>query len=305
MKAATRDVRIGKNIVTVSNPEKVLFPDDGITKADLVAYYQRIAEFMVPHIKGRPLNMQRYPDGIKGQEFFQQSAPDNLPDWINRVTVPKSGGTTTHMVCDNAAGLVYLANLACITPHTWLSRADRLNTPDQIIFDLDPPGEEFEPAREGALYLRDLLEQLGLTSYLKTTGSHGLHVVVPIGHEADFEWVRTLAADIAGVMVSREPEKYTVEQRKEKRLRRLFVDTLRNAYAHTAVAAYAVRARPKAPVAAPLKWDELNDKALTAQSYTISNMFARLEKSGDPWKGMERQAQPLILVRRKLNKLVA
>jgi bifunctional non-homologous end joining protein LigD len=292
-------IKVGPQRVEITHPEKVLFPDDGITKGELIEYYHRIAGVMIPHIRDRPIIMHRFPEGIQSEGFYHQAIPEYAPDWVRRVTVKKEGGTVTHILCNDAATLVYTANLGCISPHVWLSRKDKPEKPDRMIFDLDPAGNDFEPVRQGARLLKGLLDEIGLVSFLKTTGSHGLHVVVPLKNTEDFDPVRDFAQGIAGIMTHREPEKFTTEQRKEKRKNRLFIDTLRNAYAHTAVAPYAVRALKGAPVAAPLFWQELDDPELGAQRYNIRNIFKRLEKDGDPWHSMERQAQSLEERRRR------
>jgi bifunctional non-homologous end joining protein LigD len=258
---------------------------------------------MVPHLKGRPIVMHRFQDNILGEGFFQQQIPVSAPEWIKRATVKKVGGTTTHLVCNEAGSLIYLANLGCITPHIWLSREDRPEIPDQIIFDLDPASEDFNLVRQGARDLKQVLDEIGLISFLKTTGSHGLHVVIPIRRSGDYARTRTLAQEIAEIITRQEPRKFTTEQRKDKRQDRLFIDTLRNAYAHTAVAPYAVRARKSAPVAAPLFWEELNDPDLTSARYNIRNIFQRIEKSGDPWKDLERHPQSLDQPARELQKM--
>src|SRR5882672_5693145 len=156
--------------IEISRPDKVLFPEDGITKAELVEYYRRIGPVMLKHIRDRPVMMQRFPDGIHRDGFIQQQIPDYFPDWIQRVTVSKERGTITHAVCNNVASLVYMANQACITVHAWLSRTDRLECPDQMIFDLDPADDDFQNVRSSALGLRELLAELGLASFVKTTG---------------------------------------------------------------------------------------------------------------------------------------
>jgi bifunctional non-homologous end joining protein LigD len=286
-------VKIGSYDVEITHPDKVLFPEDNITKADFIDYHRRIAGVMVPHITGRPLSMQRFTSGIDNQGFFQQALPEYAPDWINRVKVKKAGGSITHPVCDNAASLVYIANQDCITPHVWLSRIDQPEKPDQIIFDLDPSENDFQQVRNGARYLKRILDLLGLKAFLKTTGSKGLHVVIPILRNQRFDDSRRFAQRVALIMTQNNPEKYTTEQRKEKRGDRLFIDTLRNAYAHTAVAPYAVRAVQGAPVAAPLFWEELDDDDLTAQRFNIHNTTKRIKKLGDPWKDMELTVQSL------------
>jgi bifunctional non-homologous end joining protein LigD len=284
---------IGSHTLEITHPDKLIFPDDNISKAEFVDYYYRVSQIMLPHLKGRPVNMHRFMNGIKGEGFYQQAIPDDAPEWVHQVSVKKAGGTVNHIVCDDAATLIYMANHDCITLHAWLSRVEQPEKPDQMIFDLDPPGEDFEPVRQGAKKLKKLLDDIGLTAFLKTTGSHGLHVVIPLRRILEFEPVRDFARGVAEILVRREPEIFTTEQRKDKRRNRLFVDTLRNAYAHTAVAPYAVRAIRGAPVAAPLFWEELDEPDLTAQRYHIRNLEKRWENSGDPWKDMESQAQTL------------
>jgi bifunctional non-homologous end joining protein LigD len=296
-------MKVGSHVIKITHPDKMLFPDDGITKEELVEYYRRVADIMVPHIKGRPIIMYRFHDDIKSEGYYQQKMPLHAPSWAGRVTVKKEGGTVTHLACNNAVTLVYLANLDCITPHVWLSRMDNLEKPDQIIFDLDPPQDDFEPVRQGARLLKVILDEIGLASYIKTTGSRGLHVVIPLKRTEKFNTVRSLAQDIAGLMVHKEPDKYTTEQRKEKRGSRLFIDTLRNTYGHSAVAPYAVRAILGAPIATPLNWEELEDRSLTARQYNIRNIFKRLEQNGDPWKNMERHTQSLKIPRQKLKEI--
>jgi bifunctional non-homologous end joining protein LigD len=159
-------MRVDGRVIEVSRPEKVLFPNDGITKADLVDYHRRIAPVMVPHLRGRPLMLQRFPDGIAKKGFYQKEASGHFPDWVRRVELPKEGGTVNHVVCDDAATLVYLAGQACITPHVWTSRVDRLGRPDRMIIDLDPPGDRFDLVRRAARAARELLEELGLVPFL-------------------------------------------------------------------------------------------------------------------------------------------
>jgi bifunctional non-homologous end joining protein LigD len=296
-------VKIGSYEVEISHTEKVLFPEDDITKADLIDYYRRIAGVMLPHIAGRPVNMQRFTSGINKEGFFQQALPDSAPDWITRLEVKKAGGTVTHLICDNAASLVYMANQDCITPHVWLSRMDQPDKPDQIIFDLDPSEDDFEQVRLGARSLKKILDEIGLKGFLKTTGSKGLHVVIPLARDQSFDGVRGFAQQIASVMIAKEPQNYTTEQRKEKRGKRLFIDTLRNAYAHTAVAPYAVRAKDGAPVAAPLFWEELDKPDITAQRFNIRNILKRIKKMGDPWKDMNLVSQSLDDFKYQLNKM--
>jgi bifunctional non-homologous end joining protein LigD len=300
--AVMNKIRVGPYTVELSKTDKVLFPDDSITKGDLINYYRRVAEIMLPHMEGRPITMHRFPDGVGKEGFYEKEAPDYFPAWIKRVSVEKrEGGRENQIVCENAATLVYLADQACITPHIWLSRMDKLLFPDKMIFDLDPPDDDFEPVRSAALSLRDLLEKLGMNAYVMTTGSRGLHVVVPLDRSADFDTVRSFAQDVAKVMVRQDAELLTIEERKDKRRGRLFLDTLRNAYAQTSVAPYAIRAKRGAPVATPLDWHELNDPSLHSQSYTMRNIFHRLGQKGDPWKEIWRHAYSLSGPQKRLD----
>ncbi|MFD5788481.1 non-homologous end-joining DNA ligase [Streptomyces sp. NPDC127037] len=270
-----------RKVPEISRPDKVLFPDDGITKAELAAYYRTVAGRMLPHLRDRPLMLQRFPDGIGGHGFMQKDVPHYFPDWVHRVELPKEGGTVTYPIADDTATLVYLAGQACITPHRFLSRADRPHHPDRLVFDLDPPGDDFAPVREAALGLHGLLEELELPSLVMTTGSRGLHVVVALGRRDDFDDVRAFARAVADALVARQPERFTTEARKKARGDRLYLDVQRNAYAQTAVAPYAVRARPGAPVAAPLAWEDVDDPALDARRWSLRDADALLER--DPW----------------------
>ncbi|HMF50257.1 MAG TPA: non-homologous end-joining DNA ligase [Candidatus Saccharimonadales bacterium] len=299
-------MRIGGHVVTITRPDKVLFPQDGITKQQLIEYYRRIAPWILPHLRGRPLAMERYPDGIDKPGFFQKAVPFYYPRWIKTVTVKKVGGTVKHVVCDDAATLVYLANQACVTPHVWLSRADRLDYPDQMVFDLDPSTDDsFEPVKAAAQSLKDLLEQLGLSAYVKTSGSRGLHVAAPLKRQDDFAWVRAFAREVAEVIVRQEPRQRTLEQRKSERRGRVFLDINRNAYAQTLAPAYAVRARRGAPVSVPLAWSDLNKNDLRPDGVTIRNVFDRLEKVADPWADFWRRGASLNNARQKLESLNA
>ena len=285
--------RLAPEVPEITRPEKVLFPKDGITKGELVEYYERIAPTMLPYLQGRPIAMERYPDGIAKEGFFQKKAGPYFPDWVPTAVLDKQNGTVRHVICDDAATLVYLAGQAVITPHTWLSRADKPNYPDQLIFDLDPSEEDFKAVCVAAKRLRDLLTQRGVTSFVKTTGSRGLHVLAPLDRKKDFDAVRTFAREIADQLAQADTAHLTTEVRKNKRDGRIFLDTARNAYAQTAAPPYAVRARDGAPVACPLRWDELDDAKLRPDRFNIRTVFERLKKVGDPWKDLPKHAQKL------------
>jgi bifunctional non-homologous end joining protein LigD len=287
-----QEVRIGRRTLSLSKADKTFWSDDGITKGDLVAYYTAIAPVMVPHLKDRLLTMERYPDGYGGGRFYQKDASEYFPEWITRKRAPKEGGkgTVDYVVCNEAATLVYLANQACMTFHTSLHRIDRLERPDLFIMDLDPSTEDFSIVRHAALATRELLVDLGLTPFVKTSGSRGLHVVVPLRRTGTFAEVRQFARLFAQVLESRNPDELTTEHRKAKRGDRLFLDVMRNGYGAHAVAPYSVRARPHAPVAMPIEWSEVEDDRLTPTRYTLRDAVAVVEKRGDLWSDMRKDA---------------
>jgi bifunctional non-homologous end joining protein LigD len=285
--------------VEIPKPDKVLFPGGSsgdasgadISKRDLAEYYAAVAEVMVPHLQGRPVNMQRFPDGIDGQGFYEKKTPQHFPDWFTSVTVHTSDGSQRQVVVDDARSLVYLAGQACVTPHVWLSRSDRLDNPDQLVFDMDPPTDDLAKLRDAVRAVADLLVEVGLTPYLKTTGSRGYHVQAVLDRSADFDSVRDFARELADLLAQRQPERLTTEQRKNKRGDRIYIDYMRNAYAQTAVPAYAVRARPGAPVATPIERDELGK--VRPDGHTIASVTRRLAQRADPWADMSRHPRSL------------
>ena len=286
-------VEAGGRTIEVSHPDKPMFPEDGITKAELVGYYARIAEVMVPHIRDRPLTQHQFPGGIGKGGFWRKQIAEHFPPWIGRVDVETHDGTQQQILANEPAALPYIANQNCVTPHVWTSRADDLWRPDQVIFDLDPEGDEDFPAvRSGARALRRILAEIGLAAFVKTTGSKGLHVVTPIRRSAGYDRVLEFARRVGERLVESDPDRFTPEFRKNKRDGRIFVDVLRNRYGQTAVPPYAVRARAGAPVATPLDWDELGSLK-NARRYTVRNVFRRLGRRPDPWAGMSRRARAL------------
>lgn len=296
-------LRAGRHTVRLNRPDKVLFPDDGLTKAGLVAYYRRVAPLMLPHLRGRPLMLELHPDGLGGGTFMQKEIPAHYPQWIHRAQVGKEGGTVTHVLCDDTATLLHLAAQACVTPHRWLARADRPHHPDRLVFDLDPSGDDFEAVREAATWLGELLDQLRLPFRLMTTGSRGLHAVVPLDRSADTDEVRAFARDAADLLAARHPGELTTAARKTDRGDRLYLDIQRNGYAQTAVAPYAVRALPGAPVAAPISRDDLADGALTARRWTAADAGDLVR--ADPWKDTLARGRSLGPARRRLDRLTS
>jgi bifunctional non-homologous end joining protein LigD len=279
--------------MVITHPEKVLFPDVGITKGELAAFYEAIAPIMVPHIRARPITMERYPRGIGAQSFWQKDVSKGFPEWLERVEVPKKGGTVHHpLVCDTRS-LLWIANQNTITPHVWTSRVPNLYQPDICVFDLDPSIDEPDVLRSAALALRDLLNELGLPSWVKTSGSKGFHIVIPLDGKAGFGEVSGFAHAVGTLLVKRNPEHLTQEFSKADRGGRILVDTGRNGYSATFAAAYAVRAKPGAPVSAPCTWEEVERGEAGPRTFTLRKMAGRIAKVGDLWSDMQRRRRAL------------
>lgn len=274
----------------ITHPEKVLFPDAGITKGELAAYYETMAEVMLPHIRARPITMERYPAGIEEQGFLHKEVSKGFPEWLERVEVPKNDGTVHHALVSDLRSLLWIVNQNCITPHVWTSRAPDLYQPDLCVFDLDPSKDQPDVLRSAALELRDLLSELGLKSWVKTSGSKGFHIVVPLDARAGFGEVSRFAHAVGAILVDRNPSRLTQEFSKADRRGRILVDTGRNGYSATFAAAYAVRTRPGAPVSAPCTWEEVERGDVRPQTFTLRTMAARVEKVGDVWSRMHGQS---------------
>ena len=263
-------LKVGRRDVRFTHPDKVLFPRAKLTKLDLARHYERVAPVMLPYVKDHPLALQSYPGGIEGKGFFVKAVPDYFPDWVERVTVPKRGGTITHALAADAATLVYLAGQNVVTPHQWLSRADEPKQPDRLIIDFDPSKEGgFADVRAAARDAGERLRDAGLATYAMVTGSRGVHVVCPLRRGPGFGDTHTFARAVAEQMVEADPKHLTLEYKKADREQKIFVDVNRNAYAQHAVAPYGVRPRDRAPVAVPIHWEELSDPKLRPDRWTV------------------------------------
>jgi bifunctional non-homologous end joining protein LigD len=285
--------RVSRAPLTLSHPEKVLFPDDGITKGDLFSYYERVAPAMLPHIQGRPVTMERYPSGIGKAGFWQKDVSRGFPAWLERVEVPKKGGIVHYPVVRDVRSLLWMANQNSITPHVWTSRLPDLLAPDLCVFDLDPARDEPAVLRAATLAVRDLLDELGLPSCVKTSGSKGFHVACALDGAAGSDEVARFAHAVGDLLVRRDPGHLTQEFSKADRGGRILVDTGRNGYGATFAAAYAVRARPGAPVSAPCTWEEVERGEAGPRTFTLRTMPARLDAVGDLWAGLATQARSL------------
>jgi len=277
--------------IELTNLDKVFFPDPGITKGDLIDYYRKIAGIALPHWQNRPATLQRFPNGIDETGFFQKQTPGHFPDWIDRRSLPTEKGNLDYLLISNPATMVYLANQGATTLHLGLSRVDKPHHPDRMIFDLDPSDGSFSKVQAAAHSIRELLENIGLDSYPQTTGSRGLHILVPLDRSADFETVHDFARRLAQFLADTRPDLLTAEQRIARRGNRVFLDYLRNSYGQTAVAPYSIRPLPEAPVATPLDWHEALANGMSSRKFNHGNIFRRLGQKADPWAGLNRKGR--------------
>ncbi|HEU4732909.1 MAG TPA: non-homologous end-joining DNA ligase [Kofleriaceae bacterium] len=298
--AAGVEYVFGDVTVACTHVERVVFPADGITKRELLAYYRDVADLMVPELRGRPLSIVRYTKGIGHGGFFQKRYQKHYPAWLDHV-VAGSKTLVDYPIVDDAAGLVYLANQGAIELHVWTSRKDALDRPDMLVFDLDPPDGRFDLARRAAVLVRELLDRLALPAFAKLTGGKGVHVVAPLDDAATFDEVGALATRVGALLCRRHPDLLTMEFYKKDRKGRLFVDVLRNAIGATLIAPYSLRGRRGAPVSAPIAWSELDDPALTADGIRLRDLRARLDRRGDPWRGLRAQPGSIAAAGRALD----
>ncbi len=303
---ADQDIEVSGHRVALSNLDKELFAGDGISKREVVEHYRTVAGAMLPHLAGRPLTLRRFPDGIDAGGFFQKEASGSFPDWVRTAEVPlrHGGGTVRHVVCEDEATLLFLANQATIEYHVWPSTTRSLDRPDRLVVDIDPPGDtDVATLRAIARDLRDLLDTIGLTPHVQATGGRGFHVVAPLDGGEDYRFVRDLAADLADHLAAVHPRRLTTAQRKQRRSNRVFLDVNRNAYGQTFVAPYSLRARPGAPAATPLEWSELGRS--TPNGYGPDRMRRRLAHKSDPWADLDEHAGSAAAARRALDALRA
>lgn len=289
----------------ISNPDKVLFPADGITKGELASYYTLVSNVMLPHVAERPLTMERYPAGIQAKGFMQKDVSKGFPEWLKRVEVSKKGGSTHYPLVTDLESLLWIANQNCITPHVWTSRYPELHKPDLCVIDLDPSQDDSAVLRQAALWVRDLLSELGLRSWVKTSGSKGYHIVIPLDGKSDTEDVWAFGHGLGALLVKRHPDHLTQEFIKSDRAGRILVDTGRNGYGATFAAAYAVRSKPHAPVSAPCAWNEIENGQALPQSFALRTMPARLDAVGDLWAEVAAHVESLVTPLARVRELLS
>lgn len=295
-----------KRRVEITNESKVFWPDEGYTKGDLIDFYAAIADSMQPYLSDRPLVMTRYPDGIEGKSFFQKNAPDFAPDWLHtvRLTSPRTEREVEYFVCQNRESLIYVANLAAIVLHVWSSRLHELGQPDWCILDLDPKDAPFEDVIEIALAIRRLCRQIKLPSFVKTSGSSGLHVLLPLGGACTYEQSRSLGQLIAQIICRQLPEIATVTRNPERRGGKVYLDFVQNGHGRLLVAPFSVRPLPAAPVSTPLRWSEVKP-GLDLRDHNIRTVPERLKKlKTDPLRGVLKEQPDLLAALSRLSELV-
>ena len=282
----------------------MLFPDDGITKGELAEYYEAIAPIMLPHISGRPITMERYPSGIDKQGFWQKDVSKGFPPWLERIEVPKKDGTVHHPLVTDTRSLLWVTNQNTITQHVWTSRAPNLYYPDVCVFDLDPSRvDEPDELRAATLTVRNLLKELGLATWVKTSGSKGFHVLVSLDGNARMGEVARFAHAVGALLVQREPDRFTQEFSKSDRGGRILIDTGRNGYSATFAAAYTVRPKPGAPVSAPCTWEEVERGEVGPRTFTLRTMAGRVAKVADVWTDIRKRRQSLTRPMERLRKM--
>ena len=284
-------IKVGKHTIETTNEDKILFPKDKITKDGLIDYYKKIAPHMLKYTKNRAISMVRYPNGISKKGFYQKEAGKHFPKWIKTKNIKKQDGHVNYVIINDAATLAYLANYGCIEIHTWLSKIDKPNYPDKIIFDLDPAGKSFAKVRKAALLLKDRIEQKKLNPFVMITGSRGIHIVVPIKRKYNFDKVRNFARNLASDLIDKYPKLLTMEARKKKRKNLVYIDILRNGFGQTAITPFCVRPKKRAPVAVPISWNDIKNSSLKPNKYNIKNIFKNLKNN--PWKNFDKKASSL------------
>ena len=303
---AERTVRRGRREVRLSSADRVLFPEDGVTKGDLWDYYAAVAPTLVPHLRGRPFTMKRFREGAARGFFFQKDAPKGMPSWVPTKrfrTWPREGESrlVDFPVVNDEIALLWMVQMHCIDMNAWYSRVDRPERPDFVLFDLDPPDGEFRLGVRVAHLVRAVLEELGLSSYVKTSGADGVHVLVPIVRRSSYEVTREFAEGVSSVLAERHPGLVTTEWRKAKR-QGVFLDARQNGWGKTIASVYSVRPKPGAPVSTPLRWEELTED-VNPPDFGMAEALARIERHGDLFRPVLDEPQALGPARRELARL--
>ena len=293
------DFKVGKITLHLTNQKKIYFPDDGLTKGDIVNYYNEISDIILPYLKNRPQSLNRFPNGINGPSFFQKDFDvDKIPSWLKTTKVKSDSKSDyiDYLLCNDRATLLYMANLGCIELNPWNSTIKNPENPDWMVIDLDPEKVDFKKVAETAAEIRKILESLEVESYCKTSGSRGLHIYIPLAAKYDYESVKIFARFIATTIHHQIPEITSIERTVSKRQNKIYLDYLQNNRSQTLAAPYSVRPKPGATVSTPLEWSEVNGN-LSPGQFTIKTILKRIDRKGDLW-------QPVLGKGVNLNKLI-
>ena len=277
------EIRIGKHAVSISNRQKIFWPDEGYTKGDVIDYYDKMADYILPHLKGRPLSLKRNPNGIKDSGFYHKDAGENAPGYVDvfKVKSESSNKIIDYIVCNNKATLLYVANLGCIEINPWNSTVKKSGNPTWMVIDIDPSDKnKFTEVVDTALATKMIFDKAGIRSYCKTSGASGLHVYLPLKNKYDYTTVRDFAHIIASLVQEQLPDSTTLERSLSKRGPKIYVDYLQNRPGQTLASVYSLRPVPGASVSTPVEWKEVNHK-LSPKQFTIENIFERIKKKGD------------------------
>ena len=277
------EIKAGKYLVTVSNRKKVFWPEEGFTKGDLIDYYEKIADIILPYLKGRPLSLKRNPNGIYDKGFYHKDAGENVPAYVDvfPVKAESNNKIIDYIVCNNKATLLYVANLGCIEMNPWNSTTKKIGHPTWMVIDIDPSDEnEFADVVDTALATKMILDKAGIKCYCKTSGASGLHVYIPFNNKYDYVTIKDFARIIASLVQEQLPDTTTLERSLSKRGPRIYIDWLQNRTGQTLASVYSVRPKPGATVSAPLEWKEVNHK-LSPSQFTMKNIWQRIRKKGD------------------------
>jgi bifunctional non-homologous end joining protein LigD len=303
---AERVARRGRRVVRLTSADRVLFPEDGVTKGDLFDYYRAVAPVLVPHLRNRPFTMKRFREGAARGFFFQKDAPKGMPDWIptRRFRTQRREGDTRLVdfpLVNDELALLWMVQMHCIDMNAWYSRVDKPTRPDFVLFDLDPPDGGFRLGTRVAHLVHDLLDEVGLVGYVKTSGADGIHVLAPVTRRSTFDSTRDFAMIAAELLVRRQPDLVTTEWRKEKR-HGVFLDARQNGWGRTIASVYSVRPKPGAPVSTPLHWEELTED-VEPRDFGMAEVLERVEREGDLFAPVLEAPQALAPARRALDKL--
>jgi len=302
-KRGNQELIIDNHHLAISNLGKVFWPDEGLTKGDLLRYYEKMAPMILPYLADRPESMNRFPNGILGKNFYQKNIDHQAPDWAETIEIDSEEKQVNYLLCQNKETLLFMINMGCIELNPWNSRRDKLDYPDYLVIDLDPVEIKFDYVKKAALLVKETLDELGVNGYPKTSGATGIHIYIPLSGKFKYEQARLFGEILANLIYEKAPDFLSLERRPKKRIGRVYLDYLQNSRGQTLASVYSVRPLPGAPVSTPLFWDELERKDLMPRTYNLKNIFKRVSELGDIFKPVIEEGinieQILELIRNK------